>query len=684
MKSNLSITKWLALAALAIFNLQPSTAHAQGNAFTYQGQLQNNGRPAAGIYNLAFSLFGTSTSGIALAGPVTNNTIIVTNGLFTVPIDFGPGTLTGGTHWLEIAVETNGANTFTTLTPRQQLTPAPCAIYAEGVNAAGISGTLPAASLGGTYGSLVTFNNAGNSFSGNGAGLTGLNATTLNGLNATTFWQTTGNDGTTSGMNFLGTTDNQPLEFRVNGQRALRLEPNDTGAPNVIGGYSGNYVTNGVGLTIAGGTINAIDHENSWPEGPVDYSTIGGGASNSVTTGPYSTITGGCGNQIVPASSGWLTSYSSIGGGSGNTIRSGASSIGGGLGNLINDAAWGATIGGGISNYIFFTISGATISGGLGNSNYARSGTIAGGAGNTINANNDFGESSDGATIGGGLGNFIDQLSSGSTIAGGDNNVVEGAGQQFFCGTVGGGQSNQVSGAFSTIPGGTCNKINLGSPYSAIGGGDYNSVANSATNATIAGGQSNYVFAPYGMIPGGANNTAGNFAFAAGQLAQANSRNAFVWGDGSAVTTSTAVDQFVVRASGGVIFYSSRGNTAGVSLAAGSGSWSQLSDCNAKDDFAPITPQEVLAKVAQLPITKWSYKTENGVQHVGPMAQDFYAAFGVGEDNKHITTVDEGGVALAAIQGLNQKLDDKDAEIRELKQSVDELKQLVQSLAERN
>ena len=57
-----------------------------------------------------------------------------------------------------------------------------------------------------------------------------------------------------------------------------------------------------------------------------------------------------------------------------------------------------------------------------------------------------------------------------------------------------------------------------------------------------------------------------------------------------------------------------------------------------------------------MPITSWSYKAEKpSVRHIGPMAQDFYKAFGLGLDEKHITTIDEGGVALAAIQGLHQR-----------------------------
>ena len=123
------VLTWLgaAFATLAFF---PYEAPAQGTAFTYQGQLQNNGSPASGTYNLTFSLFNSNVSGAPVAGPVTNNGVIISNGLFTVLVDFGPGVFIGATNWLEIAVETNGANTFTTLTPRQQITPTPYAITA--------------------------------------------------------------------------------------------------------------------------------------------------------------------------------------------------------------------------------------------------------------------------------------------------------------------------------------------------------------------------------------------------------------------------------------------------------------------------------------------------------------------------------------------------------------------------
>src|SRR5262249_27589143 len=86
------------------------------------------------------------------------------------------------------------------------------------------------------------------------------------------------------------------------------------------------------------------------------------------------------------------------------------------------------------------------------------------------------------------------------------------------------------------------------------------------------------------------------------------------------------------------------------------GTFVSSSDRNAKENFRPLDSREVLSKVAALPLTRWNYKDDTGSEHIGPMAQDFYAAFKVGPDDKHIATIDEGGVALAAIQGLNEKL----------------------------
>jgi len=109
------------------------------------------------------------------------------------------------------------------------------------------------------------------------------------------------------------------------------------------------------------------------------------------------------------------------------------------------------------------------------------------------------------------------------------------------------------------------------------------------------------------------------------------------------------------------------------------GTFVSASDRNQKTNLQPVDPREVLDRVAALPIAEWSFKQDAGTRHVGPMAQDFRAAFGLGTDDKHIATVDADGVALAAIQGLNQKLEEKNAA---LEKRVDELTALLASLAE--
>ena len=90
------------------------------------------------------------------------------------------------------------------------------------------------------------------------------------------------------------------------------------------------------------------------------------------------------------------------------------------------------------------------------------------------------------------------------------------------------------------------------------------------------------------------------------------------------------------------------------------------SDRNAKTNFSSVNSLDILEKVVNLPISRWNYKTDSSkLAHLGPMAQDFEAAFKLnGKDNKHISVVDEGGVALAAIQGLNKKLELQNAKLR--------------------
>ncbi len=173
--------------------------------------------------------------------------------------------------------------------PRQQLTPTPYAIIAENVIVGGLTA--------GTYGNAVTFNNANNSFngsfSGNGANVTNVNAVTLGGLRSSNFWNTAGNSGTAPGVNFLGTSDNQPLVIRVNNLKVMQFAFASNAvsgySPNMIGGNSANSVSAGVvGATIGGGGIANPSGSNSVS---ADFGTVVGGFG--CNAGGKSAIAGG-------------------------------------------------------------------------------------------------------------------------------------------------------------------------------------------------------------------------------------------------------------------------------------------------------------------------------------------------------------------------------------------------------
>jgi len=381
----------LLLTLLACFaRIQP--AAAQGTAFTYQGHLDNNGNPAGGTYDLTFSLLGVAGGGSAIAGPITNKAVRFTNGLFTAVIDFGPGVLTGATNWLELAVRTNGVSGFTTLAPRQQLTAAPYAVYAENagsalnaasattaanagqvstngvttgaiqdnaVTAVKIAGGQVVKSL--TAGAATLFDNvtlvAGNNVTITPAGQTLTIAAAGGGSGPGAAWSLTGNANTTPGVDFLGTTDNQPVEFRANQLRALRLEPgvSGDGAPNVIGGSPLNLVAPGVtGATIGGGGATNYGGAAQTNSVAADFGTIGGGFDNAIQarcTG--STISGGVNNNLADSGV-YLSEWSFIGGGIQNSISGSYVSTvtGGALNTIQSSAKGGSTIGGGIANVI--------------------------------------------------------------------------------------------------------------------------------------------------------------------------------------------------------------------------------------------------------------------------------------------------------------------------------------------
>jgi hypothetical protein len=161
-----------------------STSQAQGTAFTYQGSLNANAVPANGFFDFEFSLYTNAIgTGNQVGSTLTQTNIGVTNGLFTIALDFGD-VFTGDATWLAMSVRSNGAGAFTALTPLQEITPAPYAVFAN--TASNVSGTIPAAQLSGTISNALLPSSlafagtvTANAFSGDGSALTNLNASQL-------------------------------------------------------------------------------------------------------------------------------------------------------------------------------------------------------------------------------------------------------------------------------------------------------------------------------------------------------------------------------------------------------------------------------------------------------------------------------------------------------------------------
>ena len=436
---------------------------------------------------------------------------------------------------------------------------------------------------------------------------------------------------------WLGTTTDQPLELRVNNERALRLEPEPTPntGPNVVGGYSGNSATDGVGAaTIAGGGSADDGYGNYAPNRVTDGGgTVGGGVNNQA------------GNNDATLDNALVAT---VGGGYTNTASGNSSTIGGGYTNTASGGA--STIGGG--SYNSATADAATIAGG---------GSTDPGTGNRA--------TDVGATVGGGYDNQ----------AGNNSGTTEDA----WFATVGGGSENAASAQNATIAGGYQNLAS--GTIATVAGGTANTA--SANNAAVGGGFTNTASGVGATVPGGAYNTAqGDVSLAAGRRAKANNPGCFVWGDFSidADVACNYNNRFIARASGGVYLYTAGNLSTGAYLASGSGSWSDVSSRDVKDNFTTVDGQEVLASLAEVPMTTWNYKAQDAsIRHMGPMAQDFHAAFGLGESDTSITTVDADGVALAAIQGLYQRSQEQGARIQALETQNASLQQRLDDLEAR-
>lgn len=524
------------------------------------------------------------------------------------------------------------------------------------LNAAQLVGVLAMTSL---PAALVT-NGAANvsiagTFTGNGANVTNVNAVTLNGLNATNFWRVGGNAGANPANGaFLGTKDKQPLEFWVNTNRALRLEyAYDLGYgcadPNIIGGYASNAV-----LSIFGN--------------PSYGCFIGGGGTAGYpnqAAGVYASILGGLGNTAINDAATAMGAY---------TAASGAISTA--MGAFTTASGTASTAMG------YFTTASGDVSTAMGTNTIASgisstamgAGTIADGYASTTLGLATVADGT-GATAMGALTAADGDYSTATgynTSAGGNSSTAMGYQANATHDATFVWADDSSSSAFNS----TTNRefsiraqngvrlqtdkgIHLNADDEPIITRDWNPFAANAPASKQGIGRWGLFMEPTKLTLGiPETNNIGDTVSRYFQVVRYSTNGNY--------TTLMSVDQNGTTVIKGTV------TANGVLL---------TSDRNAKENFTPLNPQTVLAKVASMPVTEWNYKTDDAAQkHIGPMAQDFQAAFGLnGGDDKHISVVDESGVALAAIQGLNEKLETENSE---LKQELAELKALVQQLAQ--
>ena len=656
---------------------------AQVTAFSYQGRLTAVGMSATGSYSLRFALFDADLGGNLVGGPLTNRLVDVKDGIFSVFLDFGNGPLNGSARWIEIGVEGPGESEFTTLQPRQRIGATPYSIVAAGIAsvvAQNSFGPAPYTTIGGGSSNAVA--GPGNTIGGGSQNLAQSSLSTIAG-----------------GLRNQATNDFSVVgggEYNVSG-----------GTDSTVGGGANNSAV-GKSTTVGGGIANrAIG----------SYATISGGYGNQAG-GKSSTVTGGQGNS---SSGDYSTAmgYGSIAYGRYSTA-SGGESVASGESSVAIGASVRAT-----GNYSFAT-GFMTVAGGMGAAaigsetqaigdystalgfHSTATGNYSTAIGNLTHADGNDSVALGAATIAGPFSmacGFYAAATNSGCFVWSDHHLGEfatTADNQFLIrasGGVGIGTTSPQTAVHVLAPEARLRlESTSDSAYSTLEYASSDRVWHTGIGGPAVVNQLNDKYYIYDAT--------------AGQVRLVISTNGFV-GVGTTspqgalqVSSSGTVPQFnlvqeqpdeYARITLGVTgrprwtvsvepsstptlnFWNGSANVAYLNYngAMWAQSFNPISDRKAKENFQAVSPLSVLEKVVGLPITRWNFKTSPGEEHIGPMAQDFHEAFGTGPDDRHIATVDADGVALAAIQGLNQKLEETRRENEDLKQRLARLERIV-------
>ena len=623
----------LALAVILLADV--STILAQGTAFTYQGRLTASSVPQDGSYDLTFSLYDAALGGNVLGAPVTASAVTVINGVFAVVLDFGGGVFDGRPRWLEIGVRPTNLGNFTTLSPRQALTASPYAFFAASPQGPpGAPGSVwrqgsgvPSNSTG-IDGDFYLDGDAGNVYQRvlgsynilcNIKGQNGTSGT--NGAAGTpgSIWR----EGSAAPATTLGVDG----DFYLNGATGdvyLRA----SGAYSPVANIKGSPGPAGVAIPFHGfGSTNI-------PLFEVDNSSSGNGVSGMTGTGygifGQANNAGGWGGLFRYGSDGNNSAYLGTSGSAG--IFYGPVSVNGATSGTLFEANNGGSGGQGVA--VRGDSPGCGAYGELGAGVFAVDTTTCYGV---------YGN--------GGIGGYAGQFDGSVNINGAlSASTSSGNGVYGFSSTGNGvyGYSSSGDGVYASSSSGYAG--DFAGKVRALGTttGDWNAALVRFENQNSSSGSSPALrVVANGDAPNGALSVS---AQGTGLIAQ--------FGNASS---------FVAR-------LDANGNWYAVTM-------NPTSDRNLKENLHDISPAEVLEKVVQLHISRWNFKSEAATQHIGPMAQDFYSAFGVGSDDKHIATVDADGVALAAIQALNDKIEQKDSEIQTLKQRLEAMERLLNRVA---
>jgi hypothetical protein len=627
------------LCAMLALAIAAPTSHAQavGTAVTYQGELRAAGAPASAPHDFEFRLFNAASGGAQVGPTVIANGVPVSNGLFAVPLDFGPGQFAGDAQWLEIAVRATGGGNHETLLPRTAITAAPYALGAVAALADSVSstsvidGSVVAADIDATQ---VQLRVGGSCATGqflrsvNQDGSVSCEADASGAGTVTSIASGTGlTGGPITGAGTLSVAaggigaiqiDDTQVQRRVGGSCAtgqfLRAVNQDgsvsceadasgTGTVTSIAsgtGLTGGPITGAGTLSVAAGGIGAVQINDAQVQRRVGGSCPAGQFMQTVAQDGTVTCASGVAAWTLAGNAGTDPLANFLGTTDNralvlraNNQRVGqyaAVTLGGPAGGFSANVLLGSP-----ENSITTGVRGATISGGgnrTGDSEIGLSeenpnrvtdhyGTVGGGYANQ--AGDAAGTTSDktvatvaggknnvasgvGSAIGGGSNNVASEFH--GTVAGGTNNNASG-----FNSTIGGGQVNLATGTYGVIAGGSSNEANL--EGSAVGGGRDN--VTGGIYSTIVGGLNNATGGNGSTVGGGINNCAGGwYSFAAGWRAKvrpgtdpggtgpcsgltypggSGDIGTFVWaGFAGTDFVSTGVEQFLVRAEGGIGF----------------------------------------------------------------------------------------------------------------------------------